>query len=134
MRGLRRKKGRAALAPLVGRRKEAVSAVQVRPQPQPFAGIQRNALRRQQLAARQGRELGMLRGESVGHRLVLVRQDAAGRVDKAAARLQQARRGAQDARLLGGEFADGANAKLTYLSSRTYGGYATTTLDRKSVV
>src|SRR4051812_31824656 len=37
---------------LEGRREEAVGAVHMRPEPQPFAGLERYFLRRQELAAR----------------------------------------------------------------------------------
>src|SRR5713101_4516142 len=85
---------------LEGRRKEPVGAMHVRPQAQPLPRIQRDLLRGEQARAGKRAEPLLCRLEPLGHRLVLLAQDAAGGVNQASARLNQSSRALQDAPLL----------------------------------
>ena len=70
--------------------KEAVGAVAVWPKPQPLAGIERDALAGEQLrAAKAARNSACRRLEIVRHGIVLLMQDAAGRINQPAAGLHQ---------------------------------------------
>src|SRR5581483_6633563 len=89
---------------------KAVRAVKIGPQAQifPGPGMELDALRGEQLAARERQEAGMTGGERGGDRLVLLAQDAAGRVHQATALLHQPRSRVEDPRLLRRELDDRA--------------------------
>src|SRR5688572_7679864 len=70
------------------------------------AGVERDALRREQFVAGKRREIWVARFEIFGDLLVLLTQDAASGVYQPAARLEQARGGGEDAALLRGELRD----------------------------
>src|SRR5882672_1540266 len=78
----------------------------MRPQSEPIRGLERNALRAQQLAARQLSEFGPPPDECVHYGFVFLAQNAAGCVDQPAAWLHEARCRLQDAPLLVRELGD----------------------------
>src|SRR5687768_17324818 len=79
---------------------ESVGAVPVRPQAQALAGVESDALRREQLGAGERLEFRVRGAERVGHVLVFLLQNAAGCVHQSSARPDELRGGLQDALLL----------------------------------
>ena len=94
------------VSPLQHRGEEAVAAVRIRRDPEPRAGIERDAGARELGRRIAFAEVGVAGEEALDDRVVLLGQQAACRVDEPPAGLHERRGGVEDRRLLRGELAE----------------------------